>query len=281
MKQLVPFICLVVTLSACTRRIAVVGGQERILLSDSVELYDRPLELRISKPVTPNPGFLVVFATGDGGWHSLDKALFDWISAGNYPVVGFSSKNYLKNLGYVSDDTTTTPRRLMEDFEQIISAAERRLGLAPDTRVILTGMSRGAGLVVVAAGQRELQPNLAGVIAVALTREEEHVVHIRRQRGQPRDGRRPRQLVEIKTYQYLRRLGTVPVAVMQSTHDRYLPAAEARELFGPNTELRRFQAVEAHNHTFSGGRETLCNYLESALQWIESTSQRTFSGAQP
>jgi hypothetical protein len=270
MKVLMFLAAGLVLLSGCADRVTVVGMPGRAVLTDSVNLYGHPLELRMSRPVGPDPGILVVFATGDGGWHSLDEALYRWITESDVATVGFSSKNYLKNLGYVSTTDTTTPKRLMLDFQPVIAAAKRRMGLPESTRVVLAGMSRGAGLVVVAAGEREFQPSLAGVIAVALTREEEHVVRAR-QHGNPGD-RHPRQLVKIKTYEYLHRLRTIPVAVIQSTNDGYLPAAAARELFGPDTEWRRFQAVEAHNHTFGGGWELLQRNVRDSLRWVEQAS---------
>ncbi len=278
MKRLILLVVVSVALPGCAHRVTV-ESPDRTLFSDRISLYSHPLELRISKPVVPQTGYLVLFATGDGGWHRLDEDLFDWISACNLPVVGFSSKNYLKNLGYVSDDTTTTPRRLMRDLEQVISAAERKLGLPPDTRIILVGMSRGAGLTVVAAGVREMQVNLAGVVAIALTREEEHVVRYRPRRDFPPVPRGPRQLVEIKTYDYLRRLAAIPIAVIQSTHDRYLPATEARRLFGPDTAVRKLQEVESRGHTFGGALKELRNRVESSLLWIEMISRQTSAGS--
>ena len=78
------------------------------------------------------------------------------------------------------------------------------------------------------------------------------------------------EMVEIKTYQYLPRLAEIPVTVIQSTNDGYLPSDDARALFGPDTELKRFRAVSANNHSFSGGRETLYKEAEASLAWIRN-----------
>ena len=208
----------------------------------SVTLYNRPLELRLSAPRRPvHSDVLVLYSTGDGGWRPLDESFIEWISSWGYPVAGFSAKNYLKTLGYYS--TTTTPQRLVRDFELIMDAACQQLELRPDTPVILVGMSRGAGLSVVAAGQAALRPRLTGVVAVALTKEEEHVVHYRQKTAGQKPGAPERELVEIKTYEYLPRLAPVPVMVIQSTRDGYVPASSARNLFGEDTELRRLVAV--------------------------------------
>ena len=115
--------------------------------------------------------------------------------------------------------------------------------------------------MVVAAGDRGFQPEIAGVIAVSLTREEEHLVHRRRSHG-------PAELVEIRTYDYLKRLVALPVAVIQSTHDGYLPAAGARVLFGPDTAYRKFHAVDARNHSFWCGCDELQSSMDETWRWI-------------
>jgi pimeloyl-ACP methyl ester carboxylesterase len=234
----------------------------------SVKLYDRPLELRLSTPQRPvHSDVLVLYSTGDGGWRPLDESFIEWISSWGYPVAGFSAKNYLKNLRYYSK--TTTPQRLVRDFELIMDAACQQLGLRQDIPVILVGMSRGAGLSVVAAGQAELRPRLTGVVAVALTKEEEHVVHYRQKTAGQQPGAPERELVEIKTYEYLTRLAPVPLMVIQSTRDRYVPASSARKLFGEDTEFRRFVPVESANHSFSGGTDILFRETEAALEWVQ------------
>ena len=173
----------------------------------------------------------------------------------------------------------TTPQQLVRDFELIIDAACRKLELRLDTPVILVGMSRGAGLSVVAAGLAALRPRLTGVIAVALTKEEEHVVHYRQKKAGQKPGAPERELVEIKTYEYLPLLAPVPVMVIQSTRDGYVPASSARNLFGEDTELRRLVPVESANHSFGGGTDILFRETEAALEWIQQVSHREPAGA--
>jgi hypothetical protein len=75
------------------------------------------------------------------------------------------------------------------------------------------------------------------------------------------------QMVDV--YAYLRRLADMPIAVVQSTRDGYLPADRARELFGPDTPHRWFQPIEASNHSFGGARPELYDAMARALTWIE------------
>lgn len=260
-------------LVACTCHVPASYKTKSAEIQDWITLYHHPLELHLSKAAgSDKNGVLVVYATGDGGWLGLGEQIFEWISSWNYPVVGFSSRDYLKHLEYAGDPTT--PHRLVRDFKAIITFAEQRLGMQQSTRIILVGLSRGAGLAVVAAGEGELESRLGGVIAVALTKEEEHVVHYSKSRlflpDQPKQ-----ELVQIQTYEYLPRISSVPVVVIQSTNDNYLPAGAARVLFGPDTRLKKLLSIEAKNHRFAGGCSDLYKEAETAMNWIHSVGRST------
>ena len=201
------------------------------------------LTLHIVRAAQPRPVALLVYATGDGGWRGKDREVFSQMASWGYAVVGFSAPEYLKHLPGAMG--TTTPVGLAADYAAIVDEGRRALLLDVSTPVILVGVSRGADLAVAAAGQARLQPALGGVVAMALTREEEYV-HRRRRPG-----------VALQLYTYLPRLGALPVTVIQSTRDTYLNAHDARELFGPATPRRAFQAIDAANHSCKGARPAL------------------------
>lgn len=233
----------------------------------SIVFYGHPVKLHLVRPCRIAPDHpLLLFATGDGGWRGKDLATFRQLAQWNYPLAGFSSPDYLRRLGDRSD--TTTPERLARDYGRFIKVAKEAMGLPPGTPTVLVGVSRGAGLSVVAAGQTPLQPSLAGVLAVALTKEEEYVRHFPFRLGRHAAGDRADRMVMVQTYAYLPRLRAVPIVVIQSTHDNYLPAARARVLFGSDTALRRFHAIAARDHSFDGARDTLYAEMQSSLAWI-------------
>jgi hypothetical protein len=270
MKQLLATVMMSLFLVACSAPVRLPTAARKVESQTHLVLYQHQLNIRLSRPVGHfGRPVLILYSTGDGGWRGLDNALFEQISAWGYPVAGFSSKNYLEDLSYFSD--TTTPRRLSRDFDQIIQTAENSLELPSDTPVILVGLSRGAGLSVVAAGQGEFTPRLAGVVAIALTPEEEHVVS---RPGRHRKAARS-QRVDIRTYEYLRGLVTMPIAVIQSTNDKYLPAAEARKLFGTDTQTRQLIPIEASNHSFRSGLEELSAAMHSTLDRMVAAAGRT------
>lgn len=240
-------------------RPAVAPGAEPVP-DRSVVLNDHSLRLHFARGVQGPARPLLVYATGDGGWHRKDLAAYRHLVSFGYPTVGFDSHQYVTHLGR---DDSTTPARLAGDYDRIIHAAKEALGLPAAYPVVLVGVSRGAGLSVAAASQRTLRPLIAGVLAVALTKEEEYVK--RRFRGA---GRRAAVRVMVMPYDDLPRLATMPIAVIQSTRDQYLPAADARALFGADTPWRWFQAVQARNHSFGGARPQLYDAMQRSLIWL-------------
>jgi Bacterial virulence protein (VirJ) len=206
---------------------------------------------------------LLVYTTGDAGWVRKDLAVYREMVSWGYPIAGISAPDYLEHL---RGKTASTPERVGDDYARIIAFAQARMHLEPGAPVVLVGVSRGAGLEVVAAGQRVVREKLGGVVAVALTKEEEHV----RWPGHLPVVHRTAIPVMVELYEYLPLLGAMPVAVVQSTRDSYLPADAAARLFGPDTDTRRFRAIEARNHTFGGARREMYDALRASLEWIET-----------
>jgi pimeloyl-ACP methyl ester carboxylesterase len=267
-KRALPVACLaVLAVWGCAHRPAVRSPQKPVELERSITFYDHPLELHLARPAQLQAGMpLLLYATGDGGWRGKDVETYRRMIRWGYPVAGFSAPGYLKDLGFVSG--TTTPARLVRDYQRLIEFAKQTLSLPTTTRTILVGVSRGAGLAVVAAGRPELNAELAGVMAVALTREEEYVRHYRVKRGKSPSDMPTRELVEFQTYEYLDRLQSLPLVVIQSTGDNYLTADAARVLFGPDTASRRLFAIRSRDHSFTDAREALLERMASSLAWI-------------
>lgn len=235
------------------------GTLERL---QTIVLHKRPVELHFARlRGAPSGAPLVLYVTGDGGWRGADPLVFRTLVQWGYPSAGMEARGYLDHLGDL--DERATPRRLARDYANIVARARHELGLAPATPVVLVGFSRGAGLAVLAAGQPGLRASVMGVVAVALTDEEDEV------RLEPEAAAsEPRPADTVNPYHLLPRLGSLPVAVIQSTHDRYVAAAEARQLFGADTPTRRLLAIESDGHTFAGARDTLLEALQSSLRWI-------------
>lgn len=230
-------------------------ARRRVRSETHVVLHGHALTIRLSVPAGAHAGPLLVYATGDGGWWGKDKAIFTHLADWGYSVAGFSAREYVHHLG----SEPARPVTIAADYAAIIAAAEGALGLPASTKIVLVGKSRGSGLEVAAASRPLLRAEITGIVAVALTKEEEYV---------HRRLRRTHQFTMLQTYDALPVIGSVPVAVIQSTRDEYLPAAKARELFGADGPTRRFLAVDAADHNFDGAQNIMFDDIRQSLQWI-------------
>jgi pimeloyl-ACP methyl ester carboxylesterase len=234
------------------------------------------LSVRLSRPAAASPQMpLVLFITGDGGWRGKDLDAFNHLIGWGYPVVGVSAPEYLRHL----DGVQIPPQVLADDIATIIAVGDQGLHLPASIPVLLVGVSRGADLVVVAAARRSLRTSVRGVLAVALTKEEEYVRRFRRRITAPADtssndnDNDSEDVPVARPYVALRRVAA-PVCVIQSTNDQYVRAADARQLFGPDTDARQFHAIESRDHSFSDARDQLYDSMRTSLQWINTQSGR-------
>jgi hypothetical protein len=213
-----------------------------------IALGEDSLKLHLARPAgEASPRMLLFHVTGDSGWHGLDPLYFDTLASHGHTLAGASARGIRARLGSLGSDAT--PARLADEYVRLIGIAEQRLHLAPGTPVVITGLSRGAGLAVVAATQPALARRIAGVLVMGLTADENNV--------------RPTAFPFALLPQIDR-----PLVLLQSTNDRHVTAAKARQLFGPDMPGRKMVAIEASGHTFGGSREELFKQVEAGLEWI-------------
>ena len=221
---------------------------DQIRVRTEIALGETSVLLHMARPSGGGvPSMLLFHVTGDSGWYGLDPVFFDTMAGRGYTIAGVSARALRARLGALGAEAT--PARLAEEYLRLIDTARERLSLTPGTPVVITGLSRGAGLAVVAASQPPLSQRIAGVLIMGLTAVEDTV--------------RPAEA----PFALLDRVGC-PLVLLQSTHDRHVPAAEARRLFGPDGPDRKLVAIEAKGHTFVGNREELFTQVEAGLDWI-------------
>jgi len=237
----------------------------------AVPLHGRNLELHLLRPAAPSrPDVLVVYASGDGGW--FGAAIDQWrqIARDGYAVAGFSARSFLRIER--PPGAPLDPVRLAHEYRAMVDAAAPALGLPAATPVVLAGWSRGAAFSIIVAGERELADRVLGVVAFGLANGENLLVDEEDAGDDDSGATGPSaRHFPFETYGAIARL-PVRCAVIQATHDGYLPAAAARRLFGADTPVRRFYAVEAKNHRFSGGRAAFAEALSDAMAWVSSKS---------
>jgi dienelactone hydrolase len=267
--RLLPALLSIVTLPGCagslTSNPAVFTWQK-----EPVKAARAQLDLTLVKPASPTaPRVLVLFGSGDGGLMGVSKALVQHLADGGYYVAGFSSREALNALRNSAGRLDYVETR--DTLAAVIAEAKRRLELPEDARVVVTGMSRGANMVIVAAGDRTLRPVIVGAVAVALTRELDYLAVPEGAERLP--GVEMDQKGRVRTYPAIERLGSIPLAIIQSTNDKYVPAAQSRRLLGPDTPTRRLYEVQARDHSFGGGEAALMRDLDDAMKWVTAANR--------
>jgi len=224
-----------------------------------VPIRGHSLKLRVSGPDSGAP---VIVASGDGGWIHLGPDVAARLAATGYFVVGLDSKAYLSS--FTEGKQTLGPEDVPNDFAALADYARR----GREERVLLVGVSEGAGLAVLAASDPALQARLLGVIALGLPRVNElawrfkdsliYLTH--KTPNEP----------TFDSGNYIAKLGPVPLAALHSTHDEFVPLAEAQALLQIPGGTKRLWVIEASNHRFSDDRGEFGRRLSEALAWVRA-----------
>jgi hypothetical protein len=235
---------------------------------EKVKLPNRTLNLKCAKPKNPrSPAFLIIFASGDGGLRGNSNAVYKHMAEQGHYVAAFSSREALKPVKSSGKFITVTEG--VDDISALMREGKRLLGLPESTPTVVSGVSRGATMVVFAAAAPPLQRYICGAVAIALTRETDYLT--------PPDAAKRSPLIKldekgrILLYPALDMIGSIPIVVIQSTNDSYIGSAESRRLMGPDTPTRRLYEIEARNHSFGGGQDQLLRSVDEALNWIAAT----------
>ena len=242
----------------------------------SVLLHGKPLELHVSTPPGPTaPDVVVVYTSGDGGWFGAAVDMFRQIADAGYPAVGFSSRSFLKIER--PRGALVSAAQLADEYDAIVAQARVALGLAEASSVVLVGWSRGAAFSVLVGSEPAAQRHLLGVIAIGLGEGED----LQASGEDDDDGHATaeKRRWPFDTYARIAQVDPLPCAVIQATGDNYLPAASARQLFGPDTPRRRFYTITARNHRFSGGKAAFDAALLDAIHWIAPQPVRSVGKA--
>lgn len=206
------------------------------------------------------PVALVV--SGDGGWHLFITEIAEHLAGQGYPVVGLDAKEYLESL---SKPKALEPAQVTSDFAALLRFAKSQ---SPSKSAVLVGWSEGAGLAVLGSLDPSVRPDLRGVVAIGLPelnelawRWSDSIIYLTHKvPNEP----------TFNSKDYIGKLAPLPLAMIQSTHDEFVPVAAAREIFARAQEPKQFVLIDARGHHFDGQREAFWQALDRALTWIES-----------
>ena len=193
------------------------------------------------------------------------------LAARGWYVIGFDSRAYLSSVTEAGGPLSAND--IPRDYERLISLAECHAvtcptGGAPPSRPVLIGVSEGAGLSVAAAGDPVLKQRIGGVVAIGLGDNNELAWHVRDAviyvtKGLPKEPM-------LHAIPIIGNVAPVPVAILRSTRDEFVPPAESDRLIQAASIPKASWTIAANDHRFSDNLKGLDDHLVAALSWIAS-----------
>jgi alpha-beta hydrolase superfamily lysophospholipase len=208
----------------------------------------------------PAGGEPVIVSSGDGGWIHLGPHVAELLAARGFFVVGFDAKAYLA--GFTTDQSTLHPSDEPADYKALVTFASAATGQKP----ILVGVSEGAGLSVLAATDPETKALIGGVIGLGLPdlnelgwRWKDSLIYLTH-----RAAKEP----TFSAAATVAAVAPLPLAIIQSTHDEFVPLAETQRIFERAASPKRLWIVDAENHRFSNNLPEFDARLMEAVEWV-------------
>jgi fermentation-respiration switch protein FrsA (DUF1100 family) len=221
----------------------------------SIRGHEQVLHLYGTRGGTP-----VIVSSGDGGWIHLGPHAAEMLSANGFFVVGFDAKAYLES--FTNGTTTLGTDDEPGDYKAIIDVATG----GTDRKLVLIGVSEGAGLSVLAATDPRNKDRVAGVIGLGLSdltelgwRWKDMVIYL--SHGTPHEP-----TFSVKAV--VDRMAPIPLAAIHSTRDEYVPVAEVEQVLERAGQPKRLWIVNAANHRFSDNLAEFDRTLLEAIAWI-------------
>ncbi|MBZ5535990.1 MAG: alpha/beta hydrolase [Acidobacteriia bacterium] len=215
-------------------------------------------------PSTTTPHLKILFVPGDGGWRGFAITIAETMASWGYDVYALDTKRYLEGF---SGKTGLTVTDVMSDFRLI---AELIVKDKKD-RLTLVGWSEGAGLCLLGAAGPENRKTFDGLVTIGLGpvnilgwRLADYLTYVTKEIPQE-----PR----FRSAEYLPQVTPLPLWMIQSSHDEYVPVSTARDLFSAAKEPKRFELIEANDHRFDGNTTAFLGALRRGIEWILSATQ--------
>jgi type IV secretory pathway VirJ component len=224
----------------------------------------KTLSLTIYHPSTVAPKGTIIMAGGDVGWVGLAVTMAHHLVDQGYLVVGINVRQYLS--AYTAGSAHLTPADIQRDYADL-SRYLRSRGLLKSP-VIVSGVSEGAALAVLAAAAPDNHSWISGAITLGLPaiaeiawRWSDFTTWITK-----KDASEP----SIRARDYLAQISPLPLVMIQSTRDEYVPSSDYRDLESVARAPHQQVLIEASNHRFTDKIPELQKTFTAALAWISS-----------
>jgi fermentation-respiration switch protein FrsA (DUF1100 family) len=186
----------------------------------------------------------------------------EFLSADGYIVAGVNVRQYLS--AFTAGSNHLQPADVPRDYDAIAAYLRgRQLLISP---VILSGVSEGAALSVLAASSPSNHAWIKGVITMGLPRSAE--IAWRWSDFTSWISKRDTSEPSFAPRDYIGAISPVPLAMIQSRKDEYVPEADYRSLEASARPPKKLTLIDASNHRFTDRIPELRREFLGALAWI-------------
>lgn len=226
-----------------------------------VPVRGKTLTVSIYTPATLPRG-TIVMGSGDVGWVGLAASMAEELSAHGYAVVGINVRQYLSS--FTAGQSHLQTSNVPADYRGILDILRQSRCLPPP--VIMSGVSEGAALAVLAAADSANHQWIDGVITMGLPPTAELAWRwtdagswiTKHDADEPSFA--PKDVIAA--------VSPVPLYMIQSTKDEYVSRDEWERLLTESREPKKQLLIDASNHRFTDRRPELSAAYTAGLAWI-------------
>jgi alpha-beta hydrolase superfamily lysophospholipase len=233
-----------------------------------VPVRGKTLTVTIYTPAS-SPRGTIVMGSGDVGWVGLAVSMAGELSADGYIVAGINVRQYLS--AFTSSQSHLDPTAVPADYRLLIDTLRTSRRVLPP--IIVSGVSEGAALAVLAASDPANHAWIDGVIVMGLPPTAELAWRwidagswiTKHDAVEPSFA--PKDVIAT--------VSPVPLCMIQSTKDEYVPKAEWERLLAAAREPKKQILIDASNHRFTDKRTELSAAYSAGLSWIAHAAPRS------
>ena len=206
--------------------------------------------------------------SGDVGWVGLAVSMAGELSAKGYIVIGVNARQYLA--AFTSGRNHAQTRDVPGDYRIFADRLkEKQLLVRP---VIVSGVSEGAALAVLAASEPGNHTWIDGVVTMGLPATAElawrwsdlWAAAMKRDADEP----------FFTVADVLPGVTPVPLYMIQSRKDEYVTPSDYEKFRTVAREPKQLVLIDASNHRFTDRRAELSQAFAAGLEWIAKAGTR-------
>lgn len=214
------------------------------------------------------PRGTIVMASGDVGWVGLAASMAEELAAQGYIVAGVNARQYLST--FTSGKSHLETKDVPADYRLFAERLkEKQLLVRP---VVLSGVSEGAALAVLAASDHGNHAWMDGVVTMGLPVTAELAWRWTDlwASAMKRDADEP----SFTVMDFLPGISPVPLCMIQSKKDEYVTPVDYQKLLAVARDPKELVLIEASNHRFTDRRPELSKAFAAGLEWIARVGRR-------